>query len=59
MKFTEPFYGVKAGEIYPTRFKIGDDCPPELVEAAKSVGAVGQTTKKAAKKAGKDGDSSD
>ncbi len=40
MKFTKPFAGVKAGEIYPTQFNAGDECPPELLEAAKAEGAV-------------------
>ncbi|MEM6617456.1 MAG: hypothetical protein AAF619_13095 [Pseudomonadota bacterium] len=34
MKFKAPFSGVKAGEIYPTEFTPGDDCPEELVDAA-------------------------
>lgn len=40
MKFTKAFHGVKAGEIYPRVFAPGDDCPPELEAAAKSVGAL-------------------
>lgn len=40
MKFTKPFYGVKDGEIYPHQFEVGDDCPPELLDAAKSEGAL-------------------
>lgn len=40
MKFIKPFYGVKAGDIYPTRFQVGDDCPPELEAAAIELGAV-------------------
>lgn len=40
MKFTKPFYGVTAGEIYPREFAVGDDCPPELEAAAKSVDAI-------------------
>lgn len=40
MKFTKPFYGVPAGLIYPIQYEAGDDCPPELLDAAKSVGAV-------------------
>ena len=34
MKFMKEFYGVKNGEIYPTRFEIGDECPQELEDAA-------------------------
>lgn len=40
MKFSKPFYGVKDGEIYPTQFQAGDECPEELLDAAKEVGAV-------------------
>jgi hypothetical protein len=40
MKFTQEFSGVIDGEIYPRVFAPGEDCPPELLEAAKSVGAV-------------------
>lgn len=40
MKFIKPFYGVKDGEIYPTQFQAGDECPDELLDAAKEVGAV-------------------
>lgn len=40
MKFTKPFSGAKAGDIYPTQFNVGDECPPELLAAAKAEGAV-------------------
>lgn len=46
-KFTKAFRGVKKGDIYPTQFKVGDDCPPELESAAKSLGAVGKGGAKA------------
>ena len=39
MKFTKPFLGVRDGEIYPTQFKPGDECPPELLDAAESLEA--------------------
>ena len=39
-KFSKPFKGVKDGDIYPTQFDKGDNCPPELEDAAKSVGAL-------------------
>ncbi len=39
-KFTKPFRGVKDGDIYPTRFSPGDDCPPELEAAALSLDAL-------------------
>ena len=40
MIFSEQFLGVRDGEIYPTTFEPGDECPPELLDAAKEVGAV-------------------
>jgi len=39
-KFSKPFLGCKSGEIYPTQFDVGDECPSELEEAAASVGAL-------------------
>lgn len=40
MKFSKAFTGVKSGDVYPTEFKAGDECPAELLEAAKELGAV-------------------
>jgi len=40
MKFSKPFRGVPDGEIYPVQYAVGDECPPELLDAAKSLGAV-------------------
>lgn len=40
MKFTKPFRGVKDGDIYPTEFAPGDDCPPELEAGALAMGAL-------------------
>ncbi len=45
-KFTKAFRGVKKGEIYPTQFKVGDECPPELESAAKSLGVIGKAGSK-------------
>lgn len=42
MKFTHQFFGVVDGEIYPRVFEPGETCPPELLEAAKAVGAVAE-----------------
>lgn len=39
-KFTKSFHGVRDGEIYPTEFSVGDECPPELVAGAESLGAI-------------------
>jgi len=39
-KFSKAFRGVPAGEIYPVDYAKGDECPPELAEAAKAEGAL-------------------
>lgn len=49
MKFAKHFFGVPAGEIYPVLYAPGDECPPELQEAALSTGALAEV--KAVKKA--------
>jgi hypothetical protein len=36
----KPFKGVKNGEIYPTEFQVGDECPEELEDGARAVGAL-------------------
>lgn len=40
MQFNREFLGCKDGDIYPTEFHPGDECPPELLDAAISMGAV-------------------
>ena len=40
MKFAKSFYGCKAGDIYPTQFQVGDECPEELVDIAKKLGVL-------------------
>lgn len=40
--FTKPFRGVRAGDIYPTDFAAGDECPPELEAGAHAVGALAE-----------------
>lgn len=40
MKFIQPFKGCKQGDLYPTQFAVGDECPPELEFAAIDAGAV-------------------
>lgn len=37
MIFSKEFRGVRDGEIYPETFQPGDECPPELVDAAQSL----------------------
>ncbi|MDQ2822741.1 MAG: hypothetical protein M3Y65_20580 [Pseudomonadota bacterium] len=34
MKFTKLFRGVPDGCIYPVGYQPGDECPPELLQAA-------------------------
>jgi hypothetical protein len=43
-KLIKAFLGVPEGEIYPRQFLQGDDCPPELIDGAKSVGALDEDT---------------
>lgn len=40
MKFIQPFKGCKQGDLYPTQFAVGDECPPELEDAAIDAGVV-------------------
>lgn len=49
MQFSKEFRGVRAGEIYPTTFKPGDQCPAELLDAAISEGAVQSAAEKPTK----------
>ncbi|NBN64150.1 hypothetical protein [Pannonibacter tanglangensis] len=37
---TRPFEGVRAGEIYPVVIEAGEECPPELLDAAIALGCV-------------------
>ncbi|SMG00337.1 hypothetical protein [Burkholderia singularis] len=39
-KFIKPFKGVKNGEIYPTAFEVGDECPEELEDSAHALDAL-------------------
>jgi len=50
MIFTKDFKGVKAGDIYHTDFKLGDVCPPELLDAALACEVVEVLTEKATKR---------
>jgi hypothetical protein len=40
MKVIKEFLGVPDGEVHPRTYAPGDECPPELLEAAVSLGAV-------------------
>jgi len=56
MKFIKPFKGATGGDPYPKEFAIGEDCPDDLIAAAKANGAVKDAGQKADGKAGDDGD---
>lgn len=45
-KFSAPFSGCRRGEIYPTAFAPGDECPDELVDAARATGVLAEEAKK-------------
>lgn len=40
MKFTKTFKGVPDGDIYPVEYQPGDECPPELEQAARELEAL-------------------
>jgi len=42
MKFIRPFRGARRGDAFPTEFKVGEDCPPELLVAATALGVVAE-----------------
>ena len=39
-KLTKPFRGVRDGDIYPTEFAAGEECPRELEAGARASGAL-------------------
>lgn len=41
-KLTKAIQGVANGEVYPREFAAGEECPPELEEAARALGALGK-----------------
>lgn len=43
MLFKRAFSGCRAGDIYPTQFRVGEECPPELRKAATEDGALEST----------------
>lgn len=50
MKFTAPFRGVPNGAIYPIDYQPGDECPPELEDAARECDALDAKPKAKASK---------
>lgn len=53
MKFAQTFRGVPKGAIYPIEYQPGDECPPELETAARSVGALDEQKVKQGNKGSK------
>lgn len=53
MHFIKPFYGCRDGEIYPTQFAVGEECPPELESAAIECGVVEEPDQSGKKPAGR------
>lgn len=43
MKLNAEFQGVPNGEIYPITYAPGDECPPELEDAARSLGVLDES----------------
>ena len=33
-------FGARNGEVYPRMFEAGEECPPELEDAARATGAL-------------------
>ena len=54
MKFAKSFYGCKAGDIYPTHFQVGEECPEELIAITKKLGVLEAGKKSTASPAAKD-----
>lgn len=42
MKFSKKFTGVRNGQVFPETFQPGDDCPPELADAAREMDALAE-----------------
>lgn len=40
MKLIKAIRGVKVGDIYPSDFEAGEECPEELLAAAREMGAL-------------------
>lgn len=57
-KFIKPFKGVPKGEIYPKQYQVGDECPTELEDGARSLKALEKASSKTAA-AAVDGQASD
>lgn len=51
MKLTKDIIGCADGDVYPRTFAAGEECPPELEEAARELGALKPAAPKADAKA--------
>jgi hypothetical protein len=51
MKLTGELFGCADGEVHPRIYEAGEDCPPELEEAARHFGVLDETESDAAAKA--------
>lgn len=40
VKLVKALFGVPDGEVYPREFSAGEDCPPELEDAAREIDAL-------------------
>ena len=40
MKVIKEFQGVRADDVYPSTIAKGEECPKELIDAAKQLGAL-------------------
>jgi hypothetical protein len=40
MKLTKRIFAARPGEIYPGWIEAGEECPPELLDAAREAGAL-------------------
>jgi hypothetical protein len=46
MKLTKPLFAVLPGAIYPAEIPAGTECPEELEQAAREIGALAEPAKK-------------
>lgn len=45
MKLTKPILGCSGGEILPRIYAAGEDCPDDLIAAARELGALEERPK--------------
>lgn len=49
-KLTGELYGAPEGEVYPRTFAAGEECPPSLEDAARSLGLLDEPRQAKARK---------